>query len=101
MPSAKRDIDEIWEYISKELCAPEAARDLLTKIINTIERLKDFPLSGKKLNLRLPLKREYRRIVIENYLLFYTVEESKKEAYVMRILYGPSDYQKLLNLDQE
>ena len=38
------------------------------------------------------LKREYRRIVINNYILLYTIDESKKIVYVSHMYYGEQNY---------
>jgi len=44
-----------------------------------------------------PLKaRGYRKLIVDNYLVFYLVEELDKEVVIMRILYGATNYQDIL-----
>lgn len=44
-----------------------------------------------------PLKaRGYRKLIIDNYLVFYLVNENEGQVVIMRILYGASKYQNIL-----
>lgn len=45
---ARDDLDQIFSYISGELCAEQAANNLMERIETRIMRLKDYPFSGKK-----------------------------------------------------
>lgn len=38
------------------------------------------------------LEMEYRRIVINNYVIIYTVDEENHKVYIVNIYYGRSDY---------
>ena len=61
-------------------------------------RLKDFPYSCSFV-LDEPLKnRGYRKLIVDNYIVFYLVNEMEKQVVVMRILYGAQNYQNLLLL---
>ena len=42
-PKASEDLDKIYSYISQELYAEIAAKNLLEKIETSIMRLQDFP----------------------------------------------------------
>jgi len=44
-PKATEDLDKIYSYISQELYAERAAKNLLEKIETSIMRLQDFPFS--------------------------------------------------------
>lgn len=46
-------------------------------------------------NNRLKSK-EYRKAVIKNYIMFYSVDEVKQTIYIMRFIYGRRDYINLL-----
>ncbi|MGQ9558705.1 MAG: type II toxin-antitoxin system RelE/ParE family toxin [Desulfurispora sp.] len=95
-PRAVEDLDDIFGYIASNLFAPAAAESLMDKIETSIRRLKDFPLSGSRV-LDEPLKkRGYRKLIVDNYLVFYLVDEKERQVVIMRILYGASNYQKLL-----
>ncbi|HHW39555.1 MAG TPA: type II toxin-antitoxin system RelE/ParE family toxin [Syntrophomonadaceae bacterium] len=95
-PKAVEDLDEIYGYIANNLFAPEAAENLMDKIETSIMRLKAFPYSCSFV-LDEPLKkRGYRKLIVDNYIVFYMVNEQERQVVIMRILYGASNYQTIL-----
>ena len=38
-PESQNDLDEIWEYISFELCNPQATENTVNKIMSTVDEL--------------------------------------------------------------
>ncbi|KJS86258.1 MAG: translation repressor RelE [Peptococcaceae bacterium BICA1-8] len=95
-PKAEEDLDEIYSYISTKLLAEDAANNLMDKIENSIMGLKEFPFSCSHV-LDEPLKnRGYRKLIIENYIAFYLINEAEKQVVIMRVLYGASNYQNIL-----
>ena len=95
-PKAQRDIDEILNYIAIDLCAPAAALNLNAKILKQIEQLEAFPLCGEVYISEIPLKHEYRRLVVYKYLIFYTVNEQTETVTIMHVIYGASNYLAIL-----
>ena len=96
LPVAQRDLLEITEYIASELGVPGAAVRLAEKIVSATERLSEFPYSCPVYSPIRPLKNEYRKLRVENYLVLYTVSEGEKAVTVMRIIYAKRDFEKLL-----
>lgn len=97
LPEAQKDIAETLEYITATLCAPAAALNLYNALLAEFQRLKAFPLSGKELQATdVPLKFSYRWKRVENYLLFYTIDEQSEHVNIMRILYSSSNYLSIL-----
>ena len=78
---ALNDLEEIAEYIALENTT--AARKLIQKMFNTIERLENHPDSGKK-----PPELEdmsYREVIVNPCRIFYKHEnENIYILYVMR-----------------
>ncbi len=93
-PQASRDIQDIKEYISRELESPDAALNIVAKIIKAIRGLADFPDMGSPLSSVIEVRTDYRFLVCGNYLVFYRHEDGI--AYVVRVLYGRRDYMKIL-----
>lgn len=91
-PEARDDLHKINTYISDTLFAPQAAENLLEKIRLLIENLQNFPLLGKKIDVAHTL----RWLKLENYMIFYDVDENAETVYIMRVLFGASDYLNLL-----
>ena len=97
LPIAVQDMVEISTYIAKELNNPTAAENLADKMINSIERLAEFPYINAVYNPIRPLKNEYRRLTVDNYVVFYTVDEMQKIVTIHRAIYGKRDYNKILS----
>lgn len=58
-------------------------------------RLRYFPYSCSFV-LDEPLKNKgYRKLIVDNYIAFYLVNETEKQVVVMRILYGAQNYENL------
>ena len=93
---AEEDLDGIYGYISQHLHNTDAARTLMESFQQKILRLEDFPLSCPVITILLPQK-EYRRLNVGNYLVFYRVDEAERCVYVVRILYASRNYLALLD----
>ncbi len=95
-PKANDDLDEIYNYISIELSNEAAAVNFMNKIEMNIMRLRDFPLSCSFVEDDVLKSKGYRKLVIDNYIAFYIVDEGEKLVVVMRVLYGRQKYQDLI-----
>ena len=91
-PIAQTDIRNISDYIAHTLCNPDTAVKLIDEFAVQFERISNFPMSGKPLELDLPLEHDYLLAFVENYVIFYIVDEYAETAVVMRVLYAGSDY---------
>jgi len=85
---AEDDLAEIITFIAEDNIA--AAEKLANKIETNLELLADHPSLG-----RVPAEEElsrlgYRYLVVDNYLVFYTV--SAKVILIHRIIHGARDY---------
>lgn len=96
MPLALQDMKDIAIYISHILHNPIAAEKITTQIVDAANMLLDFPYSNAVYVPIKPLKYEYRKLIVENYILFYTVDEKEKTITVSRIIYGRRDYENIL-----
>ena len=93
---AKKDIDEITDYISIKLCNQTAAEKFLNKIIDTISILEENPKLYSEFNSeRLRLK-GYRRMFIDNYVFPYLINEFDHTIIISRVIYAKRDYEKYL-----
>lgn len=96
LPIALRDMVEIAEYISFELSNPMAADRLSEEMIEAGNKLAKFPYSHPAYIPIRPLKHEYRKLLVQNYILFYWVDEEKKLVTIARAVYAKMDYERLL-----
>jgi toxin ParE1/3/4 len=93
---AYQDLDEIFSYISKTLCDEVAAENLINKIQQSVLRLKDYPYTCSIVSDNLLKAKGYRKVIVDNYIAFYQVDETETRVIIMRILYGAQKYQDLL-----
>lgn len=96
LPVAQKDMVDIVSYISKVLCNPIAANRLAKKFIDETEKLRDFPYSFPAYYPIRPLEREYRKLIVDNYIVFYWVDEVTNCITVARVIYARSNYEKKL-----
>lgn len=96
LPVARQDMVEIAQYISRELNNPVAADRLTEELIEAGDGIPVFPYANPAYIPIRPLKHEYRKLLVQNYLMFYWVDEEKKLVTVARVVYAKRDYEKLL-----
>lgn len=97
LPIAKKDMVEIVQYISKELQNPEAATRLAMNLTEAAESLLTFPYSTPVYQPIRSVKHEYRKILVQNYLIFYWIDEEKKLVIIARVIYAKRNYNRLLD----
>ena len=97
LPVARRDILEIAKYISRKLENPMAAERLVTAMIEKGERLREMPYLNPVYTPIRPLRYEYRKVKVKNYLMFYHVDEQEKNITVARVIYAKRDYENELD----
>lgn len=79
---ADKDIRLIYEQIYFSLMSPENAVSMINRLEKRINNLDSFPK-------RFPIyKNEIRYMPVDNYLGFYSVDETAKEVLILRVMYG-------------
>jgi addiction module RelE/StbE family toxin len=98
LPSAKQDMTDIAAYISHELFDPAAAEKLIAKMVESAELLTEFPYINAIHYSAKPLKKEYRKLIVKNYIMFYWIDEPIKKVIIARVIYACRNYIKLLRM---
>ena len=93
---AYNDLRGIYKYIREELQNNSAAISIIDDIEEKIRLLEDFPLTGTFVQDTGLLAKGYRKLIINNYIALYTVNDQNKEVHIIRIIYGKRDYQELI-----
>lgn len=88
----KRQIREIYRYINEKLQAPIAANKFMVNIKRAVFYIKYEPKMYRKIKRLRDVKREYRRVVIKNYVILYTIDEEKSVIYIAYVYYKKSNY---------
>ena len=92
---AKKDLRNIFRYISEELLAPENAA-------GPTERMLDTMPNRNRLYEEEPWhSRGLRFFPVDNYLVFYKTDDETEAVYVVRIMYGGRDVNKQLNQTED
>lgn len=92
LQAAEEDFKDIIMYIS--LDNPKAAETVADKIEKSLSNLEHFPLIGKIPAEQELAKMGYRFLIVQNYLIFYTVENNI--ILIHRIIHGARNYSSLL-----
>ena len=96
IPKAAGDLHDIYRYISEELFATSAATNILERIEKEIMKLKKFPFSCNYVADEYLRNKGYRKLIVDNYIVFYLIVEEREQVIIMRVLYGKQKYEDLL-----
>ncbi len=81
---AVTDIEDIYEYIAKD--SPTYAQYQTEHIVTAVERLEQFPESGRHLPEfpHLP----HREVIVGRYRVIYRYETQHKDVYLVTVVHG-------------
>ena len=91
--SAWRDIDKISDFHLK-MIGTASAKKITDKILDTLEKLGNFPYMGAQHPDSELARLEYRKVICGDYVCIYKVVENA--VYVYRVVNGKTDYPRLL-----
>ena len=80
---------DIYNYIAVDLLSPENAMGQYNRIADEIMTLDSFPERYRIMESEPEKKMELRRMLVDNYSVFYTICEDK--VIVTDVLYTASD----------
>lgn len=92
--NAEEDLKNILDYISLHLSNKKASNDFYHKLMSKLEYLIDNPFIYEEINDPNLKLRGYRKIVIDNYILLYSINEDT--VNIARIFYGKQNYVNIL-----
>lgn len=92
LPVARQDMIDIVRYIGRELNNPKAAERMAVELIDAGNRIASFPYANPAYIPIRPLKHEYRKLLIRNYLMFYWVNEENNLVTIARVIYARVKY---------
>ena len=88
------DLEGIKAYITDELLNETAANMTVSKIMEKVHVLEDFPEIGAPLSSIVDIETNYRYMVCGNYIAFYRYE--KDTVFIDRILYAKRNFMQIL-----
>jgi len=93
---AANDLLKTAEYITRELMEPETAQKLLSKIKEAVMSLAEMPTRYAAVSNERLAAQGLRKLVVENYIVFYVVSEKGGTVTIIRGLYGRRDWEHFL-----
>ena len=94
--TALQDLREAARYMRDALGSPAAAREFVDAFSEQVALLEVFP-AGRPLVRDYELAQAgYRWCSVGSFMLFYTLDEGRRQVFVERLLYGARDWKSLL-----
>ena len=87
-----KELKRIHDYIKSNLSAPQAAERFVKKVRKEVQRLKEAPRLHPKIYRIKDLRFEFRKVVVNNYIFIYTIDDNENKIYVTNIFYSGSNY---------
>ncbi len=86
------EFEEICRYISNKLKSTDASDRLREKVMYNVLLLESSPRMFVEIEKTDRTERQYRRIVINNYVILYTIDEYEQIVYVAHVYYCGRNY---------
>ncbi len=93
---AEDDLQGIADYIAKELREPSIAQHVVATNGEAIIALEQMPLRNALVSDEKLAIQSIRKLMVDNYIVFYVVSVENKTVTIVRILYGKRDWINLL-----
>ena len=92
LPSVRKEIIKIRDYIADDLCNVPAAINLMKDIEKAFMQIKDNPSAFSHFNYEKELKHEYRKKIVNSYIILYWINEASKKITASYIFHSKMNY---------
>ncbi|MDD7182876.1 type II toxin-antitoxin system RelE/ParE family toxin [Peptostreptococcus porci] len=89
--NAKEDLFCIVRYTREKLLSPSSAEKLAKRILESIKTLDEMPMRCRLCEYEDWKSLGLRFLPVDNYLIFYLLDEEQKLVKIYRIMYGKRD----------
>ena len=93
---ARQDLRDTYAYIKNELKEPTVAERFYLNVEKNIETLSSMPERHGIVDDGFLREKEYRKLIIGNHIVFYSIDKLNKIVIIARILYARRDWLNLL-----
>ena len=94
---ARQDLRNIYEYIAYKLLVPEIAFGQVDRIMKEARSLEQMPMRYTRYEEEPWHSQGLRFLPVDNYLIFYLLDEITSVVNIIRIMYGGRDVKKQLS----
>ena len=91
LPTARKQLEDIVDYLAFELNAPDAALDFIDEVDTTAKGLAEMPYRHPIYHTSFAVLEEVRWVAVKNYNVFYKMFEEEKTVEVRRVLHQLQD----------
>ena len=95
-PDAEEDLLELRNYIADVLLARDTARNYIRTIRKEIGTLSEMPAKYKPVDDEPWHSRGIRRIMANNFFVYYRIDEDRKLVYILNVIYARRDQLRML-----
>lgn len=96
-PQAFLDLTGLYEYIRFNLQVPKTAEKQVNRIKHAIRSLETMPMRYTLVKWEPWCSKGIHRVPIDNYTVFYQVDENKTTVTVIRIFYSGRNIENIAN----
>ena len=93
-PEARKDIKDLYDYISTDLINPTAAAKITEEILIKCSNLAEFPMLGTDLSEKTGRETDLRYLVLGRHIAIYRIEEPF--VSIIRIIDSRMDYMRII-----
>ena len=93
---AEQDLDEILHYIAIDLDNPIAAKKFFETVFQKIDTVRCFPESGALVENEFLADKAVRKLIADQYVIYYKISHDEKMIYMIRIVYGKRNLDEIL-----
>lgn len=90
-PDAETDLLELRNYISENLLVPDTALSYIQAIRKEIAALSEMPERIKPVDDEPWHSRGLRKIIAENFYVYFRIEKTTNRVYILNIIYEKCD----------
>ena len=101
LPTARKQLEDIVDYIAVGLAAPDAAHDFTDEVDKAAKSLAEMPYRHPIYHTSFAVLEEVRWISVKNYNVFYKVFEEDKTVEIRRVLHLLQNTEKGLHHSKE
>ena len=95
-PDAEDDLVGLRNYIADVLLASDTARSYIRTIRKEIASLSELPARYKPVDDEPWHSRGVRRIIANNFFVYYRIDEENKKVFILNVIYARRDQLRVL-----
>ena len=89
---ARRDLENIFRYVAKNLQDPGTAASLIDELEAGLLPLSSMPQRCPERQIGIYAGKGYRQLLVKNYTIIFRVEEMTRQVIILTIRYSRSNF---------